>query len=150
MHCHHSCPYFCHHLSSLSYSKPNDRSHCAAFRMSCSRFCASAGELPAALSLSTRILDFLTMTFCYSHTHVCSDKEACDFVRAKAAEGNIAKKGMLVINAFCFSRIRSHLTRISSGAREKCCCCCRLAGHHQGDRSHEGRWRHDEGAACKE
>jgi hypothetical protein len=35
------------------------------------------------------------------HFVCCSDKEAIDYVREKAAEGNIAKKGILVINFIC-------------------------------------------------
>jgi hypothetical protein len=34
---------------------------------------------------------------CHSHFVLVSDKEAIDYVREKAAEGNIAKKGMLVM-----------------------------------------------------
>ncbi len=38
------------------------------------------------------------LAFCATHSDLFSDKEAIDYVREKAAEGNIAKKGMLVIN----------------------------------------------------
>jgi hypothetical protein len=89
-----------------------------------------------------------------THAFLLSDKDATDFIREKAAEGNIAKKSMLVmLHVFLSVCLLRCLFQFSSGYGKKRSGCGRLIGHYQRHRTHErctkSHWRHGEGAGTK-